>query len=87
MLVDKWKVHKSFSLLYNLPEQKNNTMKCALKAPNLKPWEDDTCTTPHTRPLIALMHPDQIQWKFTDMLGNKKTLGIEKPLDEFQDML
>ena len=47
-LADRWKVHKSFSLTYNLNEQKNKTMKCAPKAPNLNSWEDDTCTKPHT---------------------------------------
>ena len=47
-LANRWKVHKSFSLTYNLNEQKNKTMKHAPKAPNLNSWEDDTCMKHHT---------------------------------------
>ena len=79
---------KLFTPLQLIHKQKNNTMKGAPKAPNLKSWEDDTCTKPHTRPpLNKLASPDQIQQKFADTLGNMKTSGIKKSPDEFQDML
>ena len=62
-------------------------MKCAPKAPNLKSWEDDTCTKPHTRPPAELASSAQIQWMFANTLGNMKTSGIQKSPDEFQDLL